>query len=203
MPGSLDGGRDLILGAPSPYANSLHPHPFSTLGHQLSLYPNNSQLAWSPLCKCWALTLAHSGPNTYQNKQKPSCISQNCPPQTYTCTTMPETTTIPAATSDGRASHFHSDSIKCITDSLRAARGAGKGMRETEAQRQTSEQLAQGHPDQNIQTPGQGTLRPTSLVSCLPLPALICFSFTQNNSSSNSLLKGFSQESSTQGTHIP
>lgn len=38
---------NLILGTPSPYASSLA----STLGHQLSLCLNNSQLAWSlPSC---------------------------------------------------------------------------------------------------------------------------------------------------------
>lgn len=45
----------------------------STPSHQLSLCPNNSQLRLEPSfpCECWALTFAHSGPNTNPKQQNP------------------------------------------------------------------------------------------------------------------------------------
>lgn len=77
------------------------------------------------LYECRTLTLAHSGPN----QQKTSHINHNCPLHSYTLTTMPETTTTTAATSDDGAPHFHSDSLHQTPHQFfKTARGVGKGI---------------------------------------------------------------------------
>lgn len=107
-------GGDLILATLPLTPRALTPKPcFSTRPPAKSL-PQQllARLEPSFLCECQALTLAHSGPNTNQNQQKPSCINPNCPPHAYTHTrNHARETTTTASTKNDRASHFHSDSL--------------------------------------------------------------------------------------------